>query len=450
MVPPSSLSSLLPEPKQKTKSDASLDGYPVNAEGQDNLPVVGLIFDSLQPELSPVVSFSDFVPLRQRNFNMEIPLPTQQQIDDTNKRTKAFFQALLLKKSNPAGSKIKRNESSGNSGYIEYRSKNLLSANSESTPHLIKVVDHAADPLHLSNFKIRSVYAPPIDEPPAPILHKTDANLSKEERQKWEIPAAVSSWKNPNGYTIGLDKRVALDARYSDSRMGAHDINEGFVRLSEALGEADRKARQELKLKAEARKQLAEQESKMKEEQLRMLAQRAKEEREKKRAERFSGNIIHDEAARERAIKRDERRKEAEKDLNLSKLSVVDKLKALAHTQGRDISEKIILGAAKATEVSELQYDSQLLSRGANAAVKRSEDQLYDSPLFIQEAISSIYRPAKFGEADNSSQQIIESINGEARFEELNSKRARIESSQQNRETPHNADSELGKKKQRH
>lgn len=37
--------------------------------------------------------------------------------------------------------------------------------------------------------------------------------ITQEEQRDWTIPPAISNWKNPKGYTIPLDKRLAADGR---------------------------------------------------------------------------------------------------------------------------------------------------------------------------------------------------------------------------------------------
>lgn len=63
-----------------------------------------------------------------------------------------------------------------------------------------------------------------------------------KEQQEWRIPPSVSNWKNPKGYTLPLDKRLAADGRGLQS---VH-INEKFAKLAEALYIADRKAREQV------------------------------------------------------------------------------------------------------------------------------------------------------------------------------------------------------------
>eukprot|EP00593_Proboscia_inermis_P004182 CAMPEP_0171304284 /NCGR_PEP_ID=MMETSP0816-20121228/14001_1 /TAXON_ID=420281 /ORGANISM="Proboscia inermis, Strain CCAP1064/1" /LENGTH=155 /DNA_ID=CAMNT_0011784253 /DNA_START=71 /DNA_END=538 /DNA_ORIENTATION=+ len=62
---------------------------------------------------------------------------------------------------------------------------------------------------------------------PDPDPHAPPKNLTKEES---------AAWKNTRGYTIPLDKRLAVDGR----RLREHTANEQFATLSESLYVAER------------------------------------------------------------------------------------------------------------------------------------------------------------------------------------------------------------------
>ena len=55
--------------------------------------------------------------------------------------------------------------------------------------------------------------------------------MDAKEQADWKIPPSISNWKNPKGYTIPLDKRLAADGR----GLQEVQINDNFARLSEAL-----------------------------------------------------------------------------------------------------------------------------------------------------------------------------------------------------------------------
>ena len=44
-------------------------------------------------------------------------------------------------------------------------------------------------------------------------MHSPPRNITAKDQQDWKIPPCISNWKNPKGYTIPLDKRLAADGR---------------------------------------------------------------------------------------------------------------------------------------------------------------------------------------------------------------------------------------------
>lgn len=205
-------------------------------------------------------------------------------------------------------------------------------------------------------------------------------------------------WKNPKGFTIPLDKRLAADGR------GLQDvqINDKFAQFSEALFMADRHAREEVRQRAMMQQRLAEKERAQKEEHLRQLAQQARAEkaasaRRRSRSGSYSGSDSGsetDESERERRAARRERLREEERKMRQSRMGAERRAQVLAREMDRDISEKIALGLAKPTQSAESMYDSRLFNQSSGFGSGFNEDNPYDKPLFAaQEAISSIYRP---------------------------------------------------------
>lgn len=404
-----SFSSLLPPPRRtSSEKESQVSLVKRNRElvlkaltdddNQDDNVKKDNIFDSV---VGSKLNFQDFVPIRQRNFNMELPKPSQQEIEETYNRTKKVFDKILATTLQPETLAVKNSEQANAESYeLKYETKQPSGA---VKSRVLKIVEKAQDPLQPSTIKAGKVVAPPVEEEITPLFHKTEAadsakTFSKEERAEWDIPAAISSWKNPKGHTLSLDKRLAMDARYNKQNVGPHEVSEGFANLSSALEVADSEARQQMKVRAEAKRRLADEESREKEEKMRLLAQKAREERENERSAnaRFGRRIAdhedeHD-SAKGRRIARKAREVELEKDMRKSKMSTADRLRELAYSQGRDISERVILSAAKATDSSEGLYDSRLFSKGANANARRHEDQLYDQPLFDQQARDSSNR----------------------------------------------------------
>ena len=96
----------------------------------------------------------------------------------------------------------------------------------------------------------------PEEDAPPPVLHAPAVKLSKEEREKWDVPACISNWKNSRGYTIPLDKRLAADGR--GCRVDEGTVNSNFANLSESLYLAEREAREEVRVRADVRKRQVE------------------------------------------------------------------------------------------------------------------------------------------------------------------------------------------------
>jgi len=99
--------------------------------------------------------------------------------------------------------------------------------------------------------------------------------VTVKEQQEWKIPPCVSNWKNPKGYTIPLDKRLAADGR----GMQSVHINENFSKFAEALYIADRKAREAIEMRAKVEQTIAQKEKAKKEEDLKNLANQVREQR---------------------------------------------------------------------------------------------------------------------------------------------------------------------------
>lgn len=363
-------SSLLPPPKNTINSDD------LEILEQDHDIIIQSLLNRKQGGDKPnnnisfiganVAKFNEFVPLRQSNFyGVDAPMPTKEEIRSCHDRTKETIDRLLHRVTNKGSNK---NEATVKKVTIGNRKVNIQGK--------------VNDPLQPARHKNISnkIIAPMVDEP-TPILHATDdpatQRLNKEDRAKWNIPTAVSSWKNPLGYTVALEHRAAHGRSPQPITNASNKISE----LVSALDEADQEVRESIKQENELKRKQKLEEARIKEEKLKAIADRSrirsKRQNEKPRESRYDG------------------KNKRAKTTNNDKKSTVERLKELAYAQGREVSEKVILGAAKATtsgSTNTVQYDSRFYSKGANATAKRSEEQIYDNPLFVQQDIDSIYR----------------------------------------------------------
>lgn len=166
-------------------------------------------------------------------------------------------------------------------------------ATAEDHGKIIKIETMQEDPLLPPKHKLRKNRHERHDQEQevGPIL-KPSAKVTKEDRQKWNIPAAISNWKNNSGFTIALDKRVigvgGGGASVSGDGGGDGDGNaasaellnvEKFSALNQALNTAEVQARQDITRRNELRQQLELNEKRQREEKIREIANRNKRRR---------------------------------------------------------------------------------------------------------------------------------------------------------------------------
>jgi len=389
--------------------------------------------------------FSDLIPLRQRADAGELSLdrPSEEEVAATKARTEAALTTLI----NGAVAAQKPKNIKGTSRpaptYVSYTPDNQMGDKTAGNTRIIKIVQRQQDPIEPPKHKMKKIPRGP-PSPPPPIMHSPPRKLTAEDQEMWKIPPPVSNWKNPKGYTVPLDKRLAADGR------GLQDvtINDKFAQVSDALTTVDRHAREEVKQRALMQQKLAEKEKMQKEEHLRALAQKHRAERgapaggrgrearspgsgcsrsvpdTSSRSRSRSASVSSDgSAVRERERQRREKRAENERQLRQSRMGTERRMQALAREQNRDISEKVALGLAKPTASAEGMYDSRLFNQTSGFDTGFNEDQAYDRPLFAaQDAIGSIYRPSATQDDDDDGEgagEAMDKIKKGGRFDVL-------------------------------
>ncbi|RVX72799.1 Pre-mRNA-processing protein 45 [Exophiala mesophila] len=367
-------------------------------------------------------SFKDLIPLRQQANAGELSLdrPSQEEVAASAEKTRLALEKLV---SGAVAAQKPKNVKGANREeptYVRYTPANQMGDNSKKNDRIFKIVKRQEDPMEPPKFKHKKIPRGP-PSPPPPVMHSPPRKLTAEDQEAWKIPPPVSNWKNPKGYTVPLDKRLAADGR------GLQDvtINDKFAQFAEALFTADRHAREEVKLRSQMQQKLAEKEKMAKEDHLREMARKAREERQKaapgrrdsgsrRRSRSYSASSYDsrsasgsdDEAARERELARKERREENERKLRQSRMGAEKRVQMMAREQNRDISEKVALGLAKPTQNKETMYDSRLFNQTSGFDSGFNEDQHYDKPLFAaQDAINSIYRPSANQDDDDGGEE---------------------------------------------
>ena len=370
----------------------------------------------------------------------DLAKPSEEDAAATTARTKAAMEALVEGQTKKGGAQVKE---AGDAQFIKYTPASTAGGDAPKQ-RIIRMVEAAPDPLEPSRFKMTKVPRA-ADEAPVPVMHSPPRKVTYEDQQDWKIPVCVSNWKNSQGYTIPLDKRLAADGR----GLQEVQINDGFAKLSEALYIAEQKAREAVEHRSNIQRELALREKEKKEQDLRELAQRARLER--------TGGVLTDRqvddapaipgpppggppgasaaagglgmvpppppsggppleaegdavARRERDEIREERRREREKERRLDARAAEEgrgpKRSRIDRNEDRDISEAIALGQAKVGGGGAVMYDQRLFNQdqGTVAGMGGNDESynLYDKALFAgHEARTGLYRPKAGVAADD-------------------------------------------------
>jgi SNW domain-containing protein 1 len=364
-------------------------------------------------------SFKDLIPLRQQADagQLDLARPSQEVVQATKEKTEAALMALVSGQTAAQRPKNVQGRKNDEPTFVRYTPTAQM-GEAQGKTRIFKIQQRQLDPLEPPKFKHKRIPRGP-PSPPPPVLHSPPRKLTAEDQEMWKIPPPISNWKNPKGYTVPLDKRLAADGR------GLQDItiNDKFAQFGEALQAADRHAREEVKQRAVMQQRLAEKEKLQKEEHLRNLAKQAREERanvSRRRSTSDSETDSEDEAVRKRQEERKERREDFQRELRQSRMGQERKIQMLAREQNRDISEKVALGLAKPTQSGESMYDSRLFNQSSGFNAGFNEDNHYDKPLFAaQDAISSIYRPSMQQDEGEDEGQTYDRITKSSKFEVL-------------------------------
>lgn len=332
----------------------------------------------LPPEIAPI------------DFEDDFKKPSEEEIAEIAEKTRKALEAITKTKIS-ASLPVRCAEKPAPAQYLRYTPSNQSQeSNSGANQRVIRMIEVQKDPLEPPRFKINKKIPQAPPSPPAPVVHSPTRKLTVKEQQEWKIPPCISNWKNAKGYTIPLDKRLAADGR---GLQQAH-VNERFAKLAEALYIADRKAREQVEMRAQMKKKLAQKEKEKKEEHLRQLAQKAREERA---GIKVSSSVEVDDDIKEREQIRYERHKERQRERNIQR-AAPEKRSKLERQRERDISEQIALGLANPrASANEVQFDERLFNQSKGIASGFGDDEdyaVYDRPWKTgNEVAQTIYRP---------------------------------------------------------
>ncbi|KAF3781126.1 SNW/SKI-interacting protein [Nymphaea thermarum] len=422
--------------RREPKPDAKT--LPVNVDAQGNVAYDAVVKQNENASKIVYSQHKDLLPkLPGEGGGLEAAENEEEEdelIQKTTQRTKEALEKIVNVRLSAAQPKNVPVQSSDPT-FIKYKpSQQSAAFNSGAKERIIRMVEMPVDPLEPPKFKHKRV-PKASGSPPVPVLHSPPRPVTVKDQQDWKIPPCISNWKNPKGYTIPLDKRLAADGR----GLQEVQINDNFAKLSEALYVAEQKAREAVEMRSKIQRELLLKEKDKKEQELRALAQKARLERtgagpvekpgvdasermasvappisggeRRVETEKLKENPRETKEEREERLKREaireERRRERERERRLEAKDIaMGKKSKITRDKDRDISEKVALGMANvgAGRTGEVMYDQRLFNqeKGMDSGFA-TDDQynIYDKGLFnAQPTLSSLYRPKKDVDAD--------------------------------------------------
>jgi SNW domain-containing protein 1 len=323
----------------------------------------------IKQSLDKKVVFTKFTDLIE-STTQNLDKPDDKVLEETTQKTKNALEEVLNSKT----IKVTPNSKETFMRFTDDKQKTKI----------IKMVELPVDPIEPPKFRTKKLPPRP-PSPPVTVMHSPPKKLTKEDMDSWKIPPAISNWKNPKGYTIPLDKRLAADGR----GLQETQINNPFAKISDALYAAERIARADIDKREKFEKMVQSKQQQEREEKIKELAQTAREQR---KARSDSDSSDSSDSEEERIQKR---RRQIE----------IEKKKKKVKESDRDISEKIALG-----QPVKLSSDDQMDARLYNfdSGLNSGKIGMYDKPLFESKS-SSIYRPKQLEDSSVDVDKIMKS-----------------------------------------
>ncbi|PRQ46670.1 putative SKI-interacting protein, SKIP [Rosa chinensis] len=394
---------------------------PVTVDSRGNISYDAIVKQNENSRKIVYSQHKDIVPKILKNeedaMSEEEDEELQKEIEETTAETKAALEKIVNVRLSAAQPKNVATQSS-DSKFIKYKpSQKSLAFNSGAKERIIRMVEMPVDPLEPPKFKHKRVPRAS-GSPPVPVLHSPPRPVSVKDQQDWKIPPCISNWKNPKGYTIPLDKRLAADGR------GLQDvqINDNFAKLSESLYVAEQKARDAVELRSKVQREMMQKEKDRKEQELRALAQKARSERTgaappasfampSERAGMDTDRRGDYERPREKEMDYPKETRE-EKEQRLQREKIREERRRERERERRLEAKDAAMGKksrpwhgfCRSRKRGEVMYDQRLFNqeKGMDSGFA-TDDQynVYDKGLFTaQPTLSTLYRPKKDTDAE--------------------------------------------------
>ena len=369
--------------------------------------------DLLKPKLSHGVM----------DTNVNTEKPSMDEVEVTTKRTKAALEKVIEARLSVVQLKTIPFQNLSIPQYIKYTpAEQSAACNSRANQRVIWVTGMPQDPLEPPKFKCKRVPKAYSSLAVSVLQRSPPRPVIVQDQHDWNIVPCISNWKNNNGCTIPLDKR--LDAADGRGLLNVQ-VNDDFVKLSEALNVAEHKAREAVEARCKIQREVKMKEQEKKDKELWMLAQRARMAKvgvgthiaatganatvvaDRGGAIAYKRKAVDDVGVSNEAVEEMQECMERDALCDVCHMERERKRKLAANigkkrmiTRNRVISEKVDLGmAAIGAEGGELTYDQRLFNqeKGIESGFATYDTyNVYIKGLFAsQSRISRLYHPPK-------------------------------------------------------
>eukprot|EP01063_Lacrimia_lanifica_P040279 TRINITY_DN9087_c0_g1_i1.p1 TRINITY_DN9087_c0_g1~~TRINITY_DN9087_c0_g1_i1.p1 ORF type:complete len:490 (+),score=252.47 TRINITY_DN9087_c0_g1_i1:46-1470(+) len=357
----------------------------VAADSKGTLTNTALVRQGRRENETVYSNYKDLVP--KQLHDEALARPAESEVEDAlTKARKALEAKIQAKLTGAKPTNVKQVE--GGAQYLRYTPSNTASGAPQVKNRMVKMVQQQVDPLEPAKFRIKRVPAGP-PSPTAPVLHSPQKKLSAKDMADFKVPACVSNWKNPKGYTVPLEQRVRADGRgLIDAPLG-----EKHAMLATAIGAQEKLLRERVEMRNQLAKKVASKKKEKEEEELRDLAMRYRDQKEQLLDERTQEGRSKEEIMEERRRNevREERRQQWEHERRISERKgqgrgVLDK------EVDRDLQETMALGGAQPTFDSSTYIDQRLFNQEKTRSL---DDVDGDGALFTKSTFSHYDRTEK-------------------------------------------------------
>jgi len=349
----------------------------------------------------------DLVPIGETE-NVDFTRPDEEEERETVQETKRALDKLLSGNKRGSVPETQDQDARTKGQFVRYTPATRHGA---GTTRVIKMVEVHQDPLEPSKFMHKRVPGGP-PSPPVPVMHSPTRKVTKADQAAWNIPPAISNWKNPKGFTIPLEQRLAADGR------GLQDntINDRFAHFAEALYLAEQNAREEVARRSEIRVEALAAEREAKERGLQELAKQTRQAKESIVKEFMQNDNNNDNGQSERDRMREQRRRELEREARMAAAGIKG-----ARAKDRDVSERIALGE-KVPMSKEAMFDQRLFQRANQSAATRTTGDdsynIYEKPLFNHGSAAELFKaPSADDGGQYGTQEDLAKLTDTSRFE---------------------------------